>query len=358
LELGVSTLISDQFFDSGTLISTGHGTCLIGWGQRHWVKDICRIPHPVFYFPDFFLKDSKPWFWHEHYCEIGHLELAAVLSPISDSRSSFSWQPPEWQVFEHSVNELKDLFKKQLLLKAVPYVFEKSDQKLDQLQLCTSLKCALDFANRHPVHLYGFWDHTEGILGATPEILFRMHNIPSPVLETVACAGTSSSGQASEILAHDPKELYEHQLVVDGIVSALSPFGLVEIGKRTLLPLSRIVHLSTPLVVKLHRMTEFTRIVHAMHPTAALGAIPENEGWKWLKNYQKKIPRRRHGAPAGYAFPEQGRSGCLVAIRNMQWHKNQIWIVAGCGIVPESQLEREREEIQLKIRSIKELLAL
>ena len=66
----------------------------------------------------------------------------------------------------------------------------------------------------------------------------------------------------------------------------------------------------------------------------------------------------RYGAPVGYIEEGGKDSRCLVAIRNMQWKDNWIGLGAGCGIVPESRLDLEWEELQLKIQSIKEILGL
>ena len=92
-----------------------------------------------------------------------------------------------------------------------------------------------------------------------------------------------------------------------------------------------------------------------MHPTPALGAFPRRPGMEWLKEYQQKIDRRRFGAPVGYAI-EDAQAKCYVAIRNVQWTKNQMLLAAGCGIVATSQYDAEWAEIKLKLQAIKEML--
>jgi isochorismate synthase EntC len=43
----------------------------------------------------------------------------------------------------------------------------------------------------------------------------------------------------------------------------------------------------------------------------------------------------------------------IVAIRNVQWKDHQLFIECGGGVVPESVLEKEIEEIHLKRNTIR-----
>ncbi|NCY26051.1 MAG: hypothetical protein EBX37_14775 [Alphaproteobacteria bacterium] len=43
----------------------------------------------------------------------------------------------------------------------------------------------------------------------------------------------------------------------------------------------------------------------------------------------------------------------LVSIRNVQWKKNLVFIESGGGVVAESELIKEMEEIHLKRNTIK-----
>ena len=48
----------------------------------------------------------------------------------------------------------------------------------------------------------------------------------------------------------------------------------------------------------------------------------------------------------------------LVAIRNIQWDVDKTLLGSGCGIVSESKIEREWNELTLKRKAVKELLHL
>lgn len=229
---------------------------------------------------------------------------------------------------------------------------------MGQDQLRSSLLSLLQYAKSQPVHSYGFWENGHGMLGATPELLFSLGEIKRHTLITMACAGTRGLRSQPGSFMDDPKEVHEHQLVVDGIMESLAPFGKVTIGSMRVLHLPKLSHLLTPIEVELKQDADFNAIVKALHPTPALGAFPRKEGLEWLKSYQKQIDRKRYGAPVGYTRGNTNEAGCYVAIRNAQWNPEEIVIGAGCGVVKESLLDREWDEVKLKIQAIKEMLSL
>ena len=219
-----------------------------------------------------------------------------------------------------------------------------------------SLKSSLKYIQQNQAYLYGFWDNNEGVLGATPEILFTYGE--EGELVTMACAGTRKKGEDIAAFFSDLKELNEHHLVVKGITESLSPFGTVSVGKLQLVELPQLVHLVTPINVELHEKLLFQEAVNALHPTPALGAFPKNKGKAWLEDYQQKIPRLRFGAPAGYWFSDGKSSKCYVSIRNVQWKGNQMQIAAGCGVVADSICDKEWDEVNVKLNAVQEMLAL
>ena len=102
--------------------------------------------------------------------------------------------------------------------------------------------------------------------------------------------------------------------------------------------------MSHPIEVILEQPIDFKAATTALHPTPALGAFPKEAGFTWLENYNQQMPRGRYGAPVGCLLNNQAT--CIVAIRNVQWKGSQAKIGAGCGIVKESVLENEWNEIR------------
>lgn len=348
----------NNWIKCGSIMSCGAGKVLLGWGTRRWMTSpSSAIQNEVFYFPDFFLQESHPWFEHTVQQEMEVTVLRQMLdSHRSDPESDYTWECHDRELFEASFSDLHQKFASKDIDKAVPFVFEVSAAAMSSQQLTRSIASLLENLCRYPMHIYGFWDQNQGVLGITPEILFNFGQ--SGKLQTMACAGTSSLKAEIKDLFNDPKELHEHNLVVRGICESMEPFGKVAVERMRLLLLPRLAHLTTAIEVELRSAPEFEKIVKALHPTPALGGIPRQAAILWLEQYQRKIDRMRFGAPVGYFRPKVQQGGCFVAIRNAQWNHKGIFIGAGCGVVAESQYEQEWDEVNLKLQATKEMLAL
>lgn len=346
------------FLKNGSIITTQPGRLLLGWGERVWQKSAACQAAPSFYFPDFFLNAHQPWFVHAHHLECSVEEFIQKLKRtlVSSRLLKRRWDVVGKELFQQAFVDLQMQFSQGSLQKAVPFVFDEAEEPMSSFELQQSLINILHYTEKYPLSLYGFWGESEGILGATPELLFRWNQREKESrLNTMACAGTCSKDQADQMMK-DSKLLYEHDLVIQGITQSLSVFGKVKVGLMQKLLLPTLCHLVSPITIKFYKMESFDTIVRALHPTPALGAFPKEEGMHWLNDYQLKLDRQRFGAPVGYSM--SGKSCCYVAIRNVQWSQNKMKIGAGCGVVSKSILESEWSEILLKIRSIKKLLAL
>lgn len=344
---------------------------LVGYGKRTWLAHPSSRSQPHFYSPDFFLTSSQPWFTHEFFREFEITALSQLLASHAiqpSAKLNVCWIPPDRSCFQEAFTDLQRRFAARELLKAVPYCFEKSTQQVSSEILAGSLISLLNKTVAHSMHLYGCWEQGRGILGGSPEILFSFEN---ETLKTMACAGTrrladkgNSIEQEKLSLLADPKERHEHQLVIDGISESLAAFGKISQDQTTVLQFPGLLHLITPIQLKLDAVesstvvSRFNAFVRALHPTPALGAFPKQAGWLWLKHYQTIINRQRYGAPFGCLREEGSTAVCLVAIRNMQWDEQGIALGAGCGVVPESHPDKEWQEIHAKLHSIKTILGL
>ncbi|MCM2323032.1 MAG: chorismate-binding protein, partial [Oligoflexia bacterium] len=117
----------------------------------------------------------------------------------------------------------------------------------------------------------------------------------------------------------------------------------------------------------LNEAVPFERLARALHPTAALGAFPRPAGWEWLQSRPGARNRKRFGAPFGLLWSPgtPGTAGqceleatCVVAIRNIQWEGERVVLGSGCGLIAESVLEREWDELSLKRESVKRMMGL
>lgn len=345
-----------EFLSRGSFISTPDKQVILGWGPSYHVEEQKAI---AFYSPDFFLMENNYWFSHEHIQRFSFEELEQQLTPYACDPIRRSWRNPHKETFRQALDELRKRIHLKELRKAVPYVFETSRSAMSPSQLAASLIHALRLARKYPLYLYGFWNHLGGMLGATPEILFTLSKTPdSWTLKTSALAGTKEKQRKDHKMESDLKTLEEHDIVIQGIRESLCHFGSLELGELVELELPNLIHLKTPITVRMQSKPSCKEIISHLHPTPALGAYPRNSGVEWLKQYQHKIERKFYGAPVGIIDPNNHLYQFCVAIRNVQWNLSEMKIGAGCGIVEGSDFDREWLEIDLKIRSIKEVFAL
>lgn len=335
------------------------GAVLSADGQRFWIGfgGWERTASPPaqrlsFFAPDFFLTDSAPWWTPLFAMEV---ERATLLDALGETPvPTIRWEQPSRTKWDGAFAEVNRRFRETDLRKAVPALFERAHFAPDTATRAVWLRRLLE--SSQPVRVYGLWSGGEGILGATPETLFTRRG--NRRVSTMALAGTRPRPDLPTIW-NDPKEIHEHELVVSDLRTALSPLGLVQSGARRLLSLALLEHWQTPVELELAEPFDFSRLVEALHPTAALGVSPRSGGWRWLGDLPgAQDPwRGRFGAPFG-AIAADGDAHCLVAIRNVQWRGESLILGAGCGLVEQSECSREWEELALKRLSVKRMLGL
>lgn len=346
----------DSFIKSGTILSASLTTVFIGSGKKINSEAI------FFYFPDYFLSDDEngSHFSHENTQEVSISDFLFLLKTRASTEKPdpiSTWDSPNATIFAKAFSDLKTKIEAGELQKAVPYAFDHCTSEVTAQRLVQTLISVLEYAQKTNTYIYGTWDALGGILGATPELLFELNN-NTQTLKTVACAGTCPTTPENKKLLESAKDTSEHQFVIDGIKDSMSPLGTVSTGKCYVRSLPNLSHLITPIEVVLHNKTDFITVVRALHPTPALGAYPLEQGKQWLVDYQTMVPRGRFGAPTGFVDQKSGYSVCYVAIRNMQWDESTIRVGAGCGVIKESVLEREWQEILLKLKATKSMLSL
>lgn len=321
------------FAQEGSILSTASGKLYAAAGPRQWMSSPSAFS---WYFPDFFLTDSKPYFTQQ--------TIDFSIAEPCAAQEKLSWSTGDFEPFTQSWSALGTLDK------IVPYSAFHAAGNIEPLVV---LKNAMTYHQNTPgTSLYGFWGSDGGMIGVTPELLCSLKNHQ---LETMACAGTGKKG---ENLMSDPKLMKEHEWVIKGITQALHPFGSVASGKTSVRDFGRLSHLITPMTCGIKKGSPFNEMVASLHPTPALGAFPKEKGNSWLQMFNQRVPRGRFGAPVGYVDVAAGEGECYVAIRNVQWNGDHASILCGAGVTRESILEKEREEITEKFKAVREILGL
>lgn len=330
------------------------GRVFVGWGPFEHLP-FRRPDRPAFYVTDFFLDDVHPW---RHPAQWEELSIAEFAARFADNGPPpIEWDPLSIRDFAPTFESVRSGFASGAFQKIVPVLFENG-RFTSRGEWWHFLISQLEGV-RAGLTAYGYAYGSHGAIGATPETLFQAE---ARGYRTMALAGTRPVERAEELL-EDPKERLEHRMVVDDIVRRLAPFGNIEVGPLDVLRLPGIAHLMTPIFFAestggdTEKMT-YAEMVRRLHPTAALGVSPRTEaGERWLREADKGVKRRTFGAPFGVERPDRSALA-IVAIRNMQWNGERVRIGAGVGMLPQSQLEREFDELRQKRDQVKTLFGI
>ncbi|MFC7364431.1 MULTISPECIES: isochorismate synthase [Bhargavaea] len=209
-------------------------------------------------------------------------------------------------------------------------------------------------AEQQESYLFGLENSESFFFGATPERLVKIEGGRSL---TACVAGSIRRGKTAEEdrmlgegLLKDLKNREEHQFVVRMIGDVFRSFCSevrIPAGPR-LLKVRDIQHLFTPIEGMPNSGTDLLDLVHALHPTPALGGTPRGEALRMIRE-NEKMDRGFYGAPIGWMDTE-GDGEFAVAIRSGLLKGDRAHLYAGGGIVAGSVPEEEYEETWVKFR--------
>lgn len=191
-------------------------------------------------------------------------------------------------------------------------------------------------------------------LSATPE---RLLSFQPNHIWTAAVAGTTKRGRTPEEdrrltdqLLADPKNLREHAFVVDWITRILREDGLQVTARDTpeILQTPAVSHLYTP--IEATGATHATRLLSQMHPTPALGGVPQRQAVRLIAILEVQ-QRGLFGAPIGM-IDGAGAGEFAVGIRSCFIRGHQAHFFAGAGIVSDSIPAKEAAETGEKFNAI------
>jgi menaquinone-specific isochorismate synthase len=197
-----------------------------------------------------------------------------------------------------------------------------------------------------------------GFVGASPELLVSRlgRQITShPLAGTVARSGEVGADNrlVAAMLASD-KERHEHRLVVDAVAAALAPLctWLDVPDVPSIVPLRNVSHLGTRLSGELGGREPATSLalVARLHPTPAVAGTPTGEAVAYLQQVEG-FDRGPYAGAVGW-MDATGDGEWAVGIRSAQLKANQARLVAGVGVVADSDPLAELAETQLKLQAL------
>ncbi len=309
-------------------------THMLFWGNTE--TSIAPSQFPAVYSTDFFLEKTAPWTTYQHV----HTSLSIPLETKIPGR--VVWEAPDAATFEKQFLWAQEKFQSGELTKVVLTTETRAPKTISP---DVFLENALGKIPAH-THMYGQWTPAGGFIGYTPEVLLSLSG--KSELHTMALAGTSSledieKNLYSEIIKH------EHLWVVEDIAQTLEPFGKVRAGAMKTLELETLAHLQTNISLEISQQQSRSDWIRTLHPTPALGTAPRKE-WKQLQPFRKGYGS--FGAPFAVATSEN-ETTAVVGTRQLAWDEKYYYIRCGCGVVQDSRLDDEWNELLLKIKSVK-----
>jgi salicylate biosynthesis isochorismate synthase/menaquinone-specific isochorismate synthase len=198
-------------------------------------------------------------------------------------------------------------------------------------------------------------------LGASPELLIRRAGASAA---TVGLAGSTRRSadpavddHLGEQLLRSPKERREHEIVVRRIERSLRPHSVwVEAAPEPgLVKVANIQHLGTPIHAQLAEPRSAIDLAGRLHPTPAVGGEPRDLALIAISELEE-LDRGWYAGPVGWMDAAEDGEFC-VALRSALLRDRTAHLLAGAGIVADSQPDAELAETELKLGALLPLIA-
>ena len=340
--------IDDLFFSRGSFATLDNEqTIVFGKGGFFSEKKISQ--HDTHFYIKEFYHEKFYYYYPEGLLKVERQTAEKFLEKFCHEKSDYCSAGNFDHLFEADFKSLKEQLKNEFK-KAVLVSAERFETTTPLIVRKKAMARSILSGIGSP---YGIWDRELAIIGTTPEVLFERNG---NALKTIALAGTGRLGE-EEILMNSVKDRFEHDVVIQNIMEELFDYSeSVEHDATQTCSFAKMIHLKTPIKANLKPNVSNLDIINSLSPTAALGGYPKQEAKKFLQStqYYEQFPKRFFGSVLGINHGDTHRA--LVMIRNIQLNDDHIIIETGAGIIKESILENEINEINLKRTSVKELL--
>ncbi len=202
------------------------------------------------------------------------------------------------------------------------------------------------------------------LIGASPELLFRLRQ---GEMETFPLAGTARRGvdetedrDLARALLNDPKEIAEHNMIVDlhrNDIGRVAQFGTVKV--RSLMDIKRfshVQHISSEIVGIIADKEDMFSALASNFPAGTLTGAPKIEAMKVI-NEMEPDGRGPYGGAVGH-FSFNGDCTFAIPIRTLFANGEEAYVQTCGGNVYDSNPADEYEEIRRKFAGTKKVLDL
>ena len=275
----------------------------------------------------------------------------------------------------HIMGEAEALFDEktycEMVNKAKDYIYEG-----DIFQIVLSNRLSLPFEgsllntyrilrtmNPSPYMFYFSGTDVE-VAGASPETLVKLEN---GLLHTFPLAGTRPRGKTEEEdkaleeeLLNDPKEIAEHNMLVDlgrNDLGKISKFGTVQVEKlHSIERYSHVMHIGSTVKGEIRKEFDAIDAIEAVLPAGTLSGAPKIRACQ-LINELENNKRGIYGGAIGY-IDFTGNMDTCIAIRISYKKNGKVFVRSGSGIVADSEPQKEYMECINKAKAVVNALKL
>lgn len=207
-------------------------------------------------------------------------------------------------------------------------------------------------------YMFYFSSSDMEVAGASPETLVKLEN---GVLHTFPLAGTRPRGRTpeedkalEEDLLADPKELAEHNMLVDlgrNDIGKISKFGTVEVEKYHCIErYSHVMHIGSTVRGEIRDDEDALSAIDAILPAGTLSGAPKIKACQLINDLENN-KRGIYGGAIGY-LDFTGNLDTCIAIRIAYKKNDKVFVRSGAGIVADSVPEKEYQECLNKAAAV------
>lgn len=240
-------------------------------------------------------------------------------------------------------------FEKVVLSRKESIQIENFDIELVFNKLISNYATAFKYCFYHPK--IGFW------IGATPEQFLK---VDKNLVKTVSLAGTQLFDK-NEAAIWQNKEIEEQQIVTDYIVKNLKLYSdNVTFSEPYSHQAGSLVHIKTDIQAVVNEENNISEIINELHPTPAVCGFPKEKSKQFIienEGYQREFYAGFLGEwNKDFATFKQKQSDLFVNLRCMKIEESIANLYIGCGIIKDSNPEKEFVETVNKSVTIKSVL--
>ncbi|ALM20505.1 anthranilate synthase [Nonlabens sp. MIC269] len=200
------------------------------------------------------------------------------------------------------------------------------------------------------------------IFGSSPEAQLIVKNDYAsiqPIAGTYKRTGNDTADyEAAQNLKNDPKETAEHVMLVDLARNDLSRHARnVQVQDyQSIHFYSHVIHMVSKVTGKILDEKDRLELVGDTFPAGTLSGAPKYNAMQLIDKYEKSN-REFYGGAIGY-LGFDGNFNHAIIIRSILSRNNQLEFRAGAGVVIESNIEDETQEVYNKTNALRKAIKL